>query len=122
MHVVISRKAWQASVLANDWSAKDLWEVVEPNVLGARTAGRCNTAHCARQSIFLLNEHVNITHEMLAMSGQYKDKKRAKKSGLAPVLCGNRPTRYWNCGAPPHIGTVGGCADALLEIVGNEQN
>jgi hypothetical protein len=107
MHVVISRKAWQASVLANDWSAKDLWEVVEPNVLGARTAGRCNTAHCARQSIFLLNERVNITHEMLAMSGQYKDKKRAKKSGLCPRTVWESAhtllelwyaSAYWNCG------------------------
>lgn len=89
---VASKGAWQASVLANEWTARDLW-VVKPDVLGAseyRTLCKASNQSTVRE-----NEHVNIACSQKGT--MVRTRKQQKNRGLAPVLCGNRPTHYWNC-------------------------
>lgn len=98
---VASKGAWQASVLANEWTARDLW-VVKPDVLGAseyRTLCKASNQSTVRE-----NEHVNIASRMLAKRDNGKDKKTAKKSGPCPrtvwesahtLLELYAPTHYW---------------------------
>ena len=108
---VASKGAWQASVLANERTARDLW-VVKPDVLGVSAAGHCNTAHCARHQInqLCVRMSMSILQAGCSHKGTMVRTRKQQKIGALPPYC---------VGIGPHIiGIV--CADALLANVGNE--